>query len=133
LILLGLEEGFSDPFLNGIFDGHLFVDDPMNGGAGDAVSLGDLAEAVAVLAVPNDGFTVKIERSASDVAALELGAPHAGAHSLDDQVAFEFGDGADDDDDGAAKRATGVDLFAEADELDLQPVELVEHLKSMIV
>ena len=133
MILLGLDEGFSDPFLNGIFDGHLFVDDPMNGGAGDAVSLGDLSETLALAAVTLDGGIVKYERLPADVAALELGAPHAGAHSLDDQVAFEFGDGADDDDDGAAKRATGVDLFAKADELDLQPVELVEHLKSMIV
>ena len=103
----------------------------MNAGAGDAVSLGDLAETVAVLAVPNDAFTVEIKRPASDVPALELGAPHAGAHPFDDQVAFKLRDGADDDDDGAAKRATGVDLLPKADELDLQPVELVQHLEEV--
>ncbi len=68
---------------------------------------------------------------ASDVPAFETSAPHAGAHPLDDQVAFELGDGADDDDDGAAQRAAGVDLFAEADELDAEPVQLVEHFEEV--
>jgi len=131
LILLSLYEGISGPFLNGIFDGHLFVDDPINGAAGDAVSPGDLAEALPVLAVPNDGFTVEIKRPSSDVSALELGAPHAGAHSFDDQVAFELCDGADDDDDGAVERAASIDMFAEADELALQSVEFVEHLEEL--
>lgn len=36
-------------------------------------------------------------RSASDPAAFEAGAPHAGAHPFDNQVACEFGDGADAD------------------------------------
>ena len=52
--------------------------------------------------------------------AFKARAPHAGAHSLDDQVAFEFGDGADDHDESAAQRATGVDIFPEADELRLR-------------
>ena len=63
--------------------------------------------------------------------AFEPGAPHAGADPLDDQVAFEFGDGADDDHDGAAQRAAGVDLLAEADELDVEPVQLVEHFEEV--
>ena len=53
------------------------------------------------------------------------------AHSLDDQVTFEFGDGADDDHDGPAQRAGSVDLLAEADELDVEPVELVEHFEEV--
>jgi hypothetical protein len=40
---------------------------------------------------------IDLARSASDLAAFEAGAPHAGAHPFDNQVAFEFGDGADDD------------------------------------
>ena len=96
----------------------MFVDDAVYGGPGDAVSFGDLAQALSALAIAKDGFTIEIERPAADVTSFEPGAPHAGAHPLDDQVAFEFGDGADDDDDGPAQRAAGVDLLAEADELD---------------
>ena len=45
------------------------------------------------------------------------------------RLAFELGDGADDDDDGPAQRAAGVDIFPEADELDSDPVQLVEHIQ----
>ena len=55
---------------------------------------------------------------------FETSAPHAGAHSFDDQVALEFADGADGHDDGPAQRATSVDLLSKADELDVQPVQL---------
>ena len=65
-------------------------------------------------AVALDGGIVQHERAAADVLAFEAGAPHAGADPLDYQVAFEFGDGADDDDDGATQRAAGVDIFPEA-------------------
>ncbi len=56
---------------------------------------------------------------------------HAAADALDDQGSFELCDGTDDDDDGAAQRAARVDLLAEADELDAEPVELVEHFEEV--
>jgi len=65
------------------------------------------------------------------VTALELGSPHAGSHALDDQVAFEFGDRTDDDHDGPAQRAGRIDVLAERDELDVQPVELVQDFEEM--
>ncbi len=63
--------------------------------------------------------------------AFEAGAPHPGAHPFDDQVAFEFRDRSDDDDDGPAQRTTGVDLLAETDELDVEAVQLVEDLQEV--
>jgi len=66
-----------------------------------------------------------------DHVTFEPCAPHAGAHPFDDQVAFEFGDGADDHHNGAAQRAARVDLLTEADELDVQSIELVEHLQEV--
>ena len=62
---------------------------------------------------------------------LQAGGPHASAHSFDDQRAFELGDRADDDYDGAAQRAAGIDLLAEADELDTEAVELVEYFQEV--
>ena len=40
--------------------------------------------------------------------AFKTGAPHAGAHPLDDEAAFKFGDGADDDYDGPAQRQLAI-------------------------
>ena len=86
------------------------------------MSFGDFSDALALAAVALDSSTIQYQWIAADVLALEPGAPHAGAHPLDDQVAFQFGDGADDDHDGAAQRATGIDIFPEADVLDLEPI-----------
>jgi hypothetical protein len=41
------------------------------------------------------------------------------------KVAFEFGDGADDDHQGAAQRSSCIDLLSERDELDVEPVEFI--------
>ena len=90
------------------------VEHTVDGGAGDAVSASDLSQAHAMLVIPQDGIEVQVERQA--------GAPHAGTNPLDDQVAFQFRDGADDDHYGAAQWSAGIDLFAEADELDVEPI-----------
>ena len=82
------------------------------------MGLGHLGQAHAGSAIANDAGTVDLERPAADVAAFEPGPAHAGPDPLDDQVAFELGDGADDDHHGAAQRSAGVDVLAEADELD---------------
>ena len=52
--------------------------------------------------------------------------------AVDDQVAFQLGDRTDDDDQGAAERPGGVDVLAEADELNIEPVEFVEHLEEVL-
>ena len=76
---------------------------------------GDLSKTQAALTVLLDGEIVQAQRSSADVLAFQAGAPHAGAHPLDDQAAFEFGGGADDHDESTAQRAAGVDLLAETD------------------
>ena len=88
----------------------------------------DLSDALTTLTVLLDSGIVQYEGGPSDTLAFEPCAPHAGAHSFDDQVAFEFGDGADDDYDGAAQRTAGVDLLPERDVLDAYPIQLVEHI-----
>ncbi len=104
---------------------------PVDSGSRDAVSPGDLAQALAVLAIPNDSLAIQVERWTADVLAFKPGAPHAAAHPFDDQAPLELGDRADDDDDGPAQRPASVDLLAEADELDVQPVELVQHFEEV--
>jgi hypothetical protein len=48
------------------------------------VAFGDLAKALAMLTVSLDGSVVEDQRISADVLVFEAGAPHAGAHSLDD-------------------------------------------------
>ena len=104
----------------------------VNGGAGDAMGLGDLVQALPALAIVENSVAIEDQRWAADAPAFQAGAPHAGAHPLDDQVAFELSDRSDDDHDGPAQRAAGVDLLAEADELDVEPVQLVEHFEEVL-
>ena len=74
----------------------------MDSSAGDAVRLGQLAQALSTFAVAQDGRTIELEQLASDVPSFEPGAAHTGAHPLDDQVALELGDSSDNEDNGAA-------------------------------
>ena len=101
------------------------------GGRRNAVSFGDLSDALATLTILLDGGAVQYQRSSADSLAVEPGAPHAGAHPLDDQRAFQLSDGTDDDDDGPAQRAAGVDVFSERDELDACSVQIIEHLQEV--
>ena len=89
---------------------------------------GDLTEAHPAGAVLPDGGMIQFERGTSDMPAFEPGSPHAGAHPLNDQIAFQFGNGADDDDDGPAQRATGVDILPEADVFDPQVIEFIQDI-----
>src|ERR1039458_3902845 len=51
---------------------------------------------------------------------------------LDYQTAFKFGHHRDDgDDDGAARRAARIQLLTEADELDVEMAEFVQHFEKM--
>ena len=70
-----------------------------------------LAKALTTLAVLLDGGVVQHQRISADVSSFEPGAPHTGAHPLDDQVAFEFGNGADDNHDGTAQRSRMTRIF----------------------
>ena len=89
---------------------------------GDAVSPGDLADALALAAVLLDCYIIEYQRGTADTLAFETCAPHAGAHPLNDQASFEFSDRADNDNDGPAQRASIVDVLAELDVLDVDPV-----------
>jgi len=96
------------------------------------MDLGQLTETVTSLTVPQDSITIKNKWFTSDVAAFELGPSHASANSLDDQVSLELCDRPDDDYNGPAQGTTSVDLFAEADELDVEPVQFIEHFEEVL-
>jgi hypothetical protein len=80
----------------------ILAKDTLHGGSGNTMSFGDLAQALATLTVLLGGEIIQYQGISADVLSFKTSAPHAGAHSLDDQVALEFGNGADDDNDGPA-------------------------------
>jgi hypothetical protein len=84
----------------------VLLEHAVDGCAGDEVALCQLAETVSPLAIPQDGAAIKYKWFASDVAPFELGPPHAGANSLDDQVSLELCDRPDDDHHGQTKEST---------------------------
>ena len=86
------------------------------------MGFGDLTKALALFPVSMDPIVIEFQWTAPDGAAFELGSPHAGTNSLDDQAALKFSDRTDDDHDGPAQRSSGVDLLSKTDELDLQPI-----------
>src|SRR4051794_29639147 len=95
------------------------------------MSFGDLAKTPAQLPVSMDLFAVEFQRTTSDGSAFELSSPHAGTDSFDDQAAFQFSDRSDDNHDGTPQRSSGVNLFSEADELDVQPIEIIQHIEEV--
>src|SRR5215469_15264128 len=109
----------------------MLAEHAMDGGTGDQVSLGQLAEALPALTATQDGVAIENERLAPDVSALQFCAAHSGPYPFDDQVAFELGDGSDDDHNRPAQWTAGVDLLAEADELDVEPVQFIEHIQEV--
>jgi len=109
----------------------LFVDDAVDRGPRGTVSAGDLAQALAMLAFAEDGGADEIKGAASDMLAFEAGAPHAGADPLDDQIPLKLCNRADDDHDGAAQRAAGVDVFPERDIFDVQSIQLIQHIEEV--
>jgi hypothetical protein len=81
--------------------------------------------------IPQNGSAVDIERPATDMPAFEPGPTHTCPDAFDDEIPFQLRDCPDDDDNGPAKRAAGVEVLAEADELDAQVVEFIEHLEEV--
>src|ERR1035441_5214868 len=129
MILWGLRGRFLHPFCN---SGDLLTEHAVDGGAGHKVALCQLAQALPVLPAAEDRGSIEDQGFATDVPAFELSASHYGAHPLDDQAAFQFCDCTDDDHNGPAERAAGIDLFPEADELDIQSVQFIEHFEEVL-
>ena len=96
------------------------------------MAFGDLAQALAMLAVVDDRGMVELQRIAADVAAFQAGPPHAAFDSFNDQIALQFSNGADDDHYGPAQWAAGVDVFPERDVLDFQPAQFVQDIEEML-
>ncbi len=95
------------------------------------MQLCQLADAETSLAIAEHSVTIEDQFGTADVLAFQLGAAHAGFHSFNNKVAFQLGNGADDDDHGASQRATGVDVFAKGNEADVEMIELIQRFQEV--
>jgi hypothetical protein len=93
--------------------------------------LGDLTQTLAPSALLKNSNAIDIEWPPADMPSLEPCSAHSCPHPFDDEIPFEFCDGADDDHDSPPERAAGIEVLAEADELDVEMVEFVEHLEEV--
>jgi hypothetical protein len=95
------------------------------------MSLCDLGQAVAPIAVSENRNPIDLEWTPSDVPALQPGATHSCPYPFDDEVALQLGDRPDDDDDGPSERAAGIEILPEANELYAEVVEFVQHFEEV--
>src|SRR5271169_208387 len=95
------------------------------------MELGQLAQTVTAGPVQQHRLPVDLQWRPADAPAFQLGAPHAGAHSFDNQITFQLGDGADDDDHRPAQRAAGVDVLPKAYELDVEVGQLIQRFEKV--
>ena len=90
------------------------------------MDLGQFTQAEAMGTIPQQSLMIEVEPWPADMLAFELGPSHTGRSALLDalyyKVALELGDGAHDDDNSTAQRTAGIDVFPEADELDVQMI-----------
>jgi hypothetical protein len=131
LILLKLKGGVFLAFRDSPDRRCLLANHAMDGSPGDAITFRQLAKTLTLVAIAQDAMAIEVEWLTPDGTALELRPSHAGAHSLDDQVAFQLGDGSNNHYHRATQRAAGVDLFAEGDEFDVEAVQLVQSFKEV--
>src|ERR1035437_4536804 len=94
MLLCGVGGRFLQAFCNGRY---LLAEHPMDGRAADKIALRQLSQAATLLAVTMDSGTIEYQSLPPDMPAFELGPPHAGPHSLDDQATLQLRDCADDD------------------------------------
>jgi hypothetical protein len=92
---------------------------------------GDLTQTLTPSALLENSNAIDIEWPPADMSSFQPGAAHSCPYPFNDEIPFEFCDGADDDHDGPPERAAGIEVLAEADELDVEMIEFVEHLEEV--
>ena len=86
------------------------------------MSFGYLTQALASSAFLKNSDPIDFEWPPADMSSLQPGAAHPCPHPFDDEIPFEFCDGADDDHDGPPEWPAGIKILAEANELDVEMV-----------
>jgi hypothetical protein len=82
-------------------------------------------------AVSNDFCTVNVERRTTNSSAFQFRSTHSSPDALDNERALQLGNRTDNHDYRTAQRASRVDIFAQADELDVEVAQFVEHFQEM--
>jgi hypothetical protein len=74
---------------------------------------------------------IDVQRAPPDLSAFEFRSTHTGPHSLDNKIAFQFGNRTNNHHNGTPERPTGIDVLAETDELDSEPVQFIQGFQQV--
>jgi len=97
------------------------------------VILRDFSQAVAASAILQHAATVDIDVGGTTNAnSFQLSSAHPGSDSFDDQVAFQFSNGGEDNHNGPSQRAAGIELYLAGNELQVQVMELIEQFQEVL-
>ena len=89
------------------------------------MSLRDLVQAETALAVTQYRITVNAQGRTPNLTTLQTCPPHTCLDSLHDGLLFNLSNRPNNDDHRSAKRASGVNVLPQAEELDAKMVQFV--------
>jgi hypothetical protein len=87
-----------------------------------------ISQALASSAFLKNSDPIDFEWPPADMPSLQPSPAHPCPYSFDDEIPFEFCDSAEDDRDGPPEWPASIKILLEADELDVEMVELVEEM-----
>jgi len=94
------------------------------------VALSDSRQGHSGTAIFDDLLPIDVQPRPPDLTPFEPRTMHSRPNALDDQISLQLANGGNNYDQGATERRVCIDILAEADESDIQAVELVQHVKS---
>jgi hypothetical protein len=95
------------------------------------MGFGDLAQTQAAFPAIQYPLTVNPQRRAPDLPSFHPRPPHTRLDSFDYGLPLDLRDCAHDDDHRPTERASGVDVLSQADKLDAEMIQFVEHFQEV--
>jgi len=91
----------------------------------------DLSERHSRAPISHNLLSVDTKRNTTDVPALQSGSSHSSPNPFHDQIFLKLRNRTYDYNHRAAQWASGVNLFAKADEFDIEVIQFVENFEKM--
>jgi hypothetical protein len=92
---------------------------------------GDLRQGLPGTTVCNNLRSVDIHGTAANPAPFQFRTTHPSPNMLDDEAALQFGNRSDYDHHRSPEWSAGVDVLSEADELNPEVIQFIEHFQEM--
>ena len=108
-----------------------FIDQAADGGSGHVVFLCNAGQRHSRVAIRDNLCPVDAERRSTDSSAFQLRSAHSCSNPFDDQTFLKLRNRTHNHDYRTAQRASRVNIFAQANELDVEVAQFVEYFQEM--